>query len=235
MKQKNDIKRELASMGSILVDAPQTMPYQVPQGYFNNLAPEIADQIQLSEGALTDLPKQLPFSVPEGYFQSLPQSILQKIQEEEPSVPAIPNPMKAPDGYFEQLPGQILMAVRQSERETAPEPAKQPTRTIAFNRVFRWKPLRYAAAACLVIAIGLGWYRYNLESTPQNYMRQLANISQEELQSYILYNIDDFETEDLLTAIDLPEEGGSSLDPVSRFSDEYIIQYLDETGWGSEL
>ncbi len=232
MKQQNEITRELDEMGSILAAMPRVMPYTVPEGYFAGLDTAIRKQMTYETDPVMNLPTQTPFTAPEGYFDSFPSEMLRTAQAAYyDGLPAAKMPMEAPAGYFEQLPSQILAAVKQ---ETNTRPATGPVKVIPLKRVLSRRPLRYAAAAMLVIAAGLGLYRITLPN-PEPVMKQLAQIPEEDLRSYVLYHIDEFETEDLLPAVQLTSIDKGSLNPASRLSDENIIQYLDETGWDTEL
>lgn len=233
MKQQNEITRELDEMGSILATMPRVMPYTVPDRYFAGLGTAIRKQMSYETDPVMNLPKQTPFAAPEGYFDSFPSEMLRMAQAaDDQGFPAMKMPMEAPTGYFEQLPGQILAAVKQ---KTNPTPANTPTKVIPLKRVLSRRPLRYAAAAMLVIAAGLGLYRLTMTHPEPVMKQQLAQIPEEDLRSYVLYHIDEFETEDLLPAVQLTSIDKESLNPASRLSDENIIQYLDETGWGTEL
>ncbi|HNF72714.1 MAG TPA: hypothetical protein PLP34_09880, partial [Chitinophagaceae bacterium] len=68
MKKPNEIELELQSLG---VDIPSLhTPFEVPENYFSELAPEL--NIRLLETAFTPLS---PYSVPEGYFATFVSSL----------------------------------------------------------------------------------------------------------------------------------------------------------------
>ena len=77
MKEVNEIIQELNEWGSPLAAMPRTMPYSVPDGYFDQLPGDIwggiADEQLMLEFDGTDMPLQAP----EGYFDSLPLKMLQ--------------------------------------------------------------------------------------------------------------------------------------------------------------
>ncbi len=62
------IQEELRSLRSPLADGPSTMPYAVPQGYFDGLPARTA-------AIAADAP-------PEGYFEALPGRLLARLTEE---------------------------------------------------------------------------------------------------------------------------------------------------------
>lgn len=217
-------------MGSMLATMSRVMPYAVPGDYFTGLSAAAREQITYETDPVIHLPKQTPFTAPEDYFASFPGEMLRTVQAEYNSMlPQAEMPLEAPEGYFEQLPGRILAAVKQ-EAEDTPAPAK----VIPLKRILSWKPLRYAVAAMLITGAGLGLYQLTMTDT-EPVMKQLSKIPKEDVRSYILYHIDEFETEDLFLAVRLASIDKKSFTTTPGLSDENIIQYLDETGWDTEL
>jgi hypothetical protein len=81
MSQQNEILQELEAWQSPLAKLPRTMPFMVPDGYFNRLPAEISGA--LDQGDLTVYrSRRQPFEVPEQYFEQLPAMILSKVRAE---------------------------------------------------------------------------------------------------------------------------------------------------------
>jgi hypothetical protein len=81
MTEKFNNDDELRKMAPRLSELKRENPFQVPDSYFDSLADNIQQQIQV----LPDFDKvaaQNPFNVPEGYFDSLPTAIQQRIIDE---------------------------------------------------------------------------------------------------------------------------------------------------------
>lgn len=154
MDNKNGITEELASMGSPLAHMPRTMPYSVPEGYFNDFHISVAHLV--AEG------KAIPnggdvFSIPEGYFDLLPVQLIQKIRAEE----------------------------KQKRR-----------RVIELSAI--WQQVRLAAAAVLLLTVGIGTYKFYVDRLPYNTERALSNVPKSSIHDYVQQNIDDFDTEMIL-------------------------------------
>ncbi len=80
MKHPEDISKELKELSSILSEQSRSMPYEVPDGYFNEFTVNIADHLQLKEQAGANMPGV----VPERYFETLPSQLLNKIKQDTP-------------------------------------------------------------------------------------------------------------------------------------------------------
>lgn len=78
MSKNSDISEELKELNSILQDSPKTMPYDVPHGYFEELANHVQKELSLSHSD-----KEQPFSVPQGYFENLANNISKRVEEPE--------------------------------------------------------------------------------------------------------------------------------------------------------
>ena len=82
MIRDNEIWQELKELGSPLANMPHTMPYAVPEGYFDTLTSILAKNAA-QVGNLAPLPAwsfDLPFSVPENYFDTLPEHLLAAVK-----------------------------------------------------------------------------------------------------------------------------------------------------------
>lgn len=171
MKRDNTILKELNEISRQVADLPHSLPYRVPDGYFDTLPGQILARIQALNATdpgtelqalsplLAGLSKKSPFSVPDGYFDKVPDEtnaglsgILQAndILEDMPG-PLLEslrsaNPYTVPENYFEAFPQQMLKKVKGTGR--------------VVRLSGRW--LRYAAAAAVVGLIALaGWFVFN--------------------------------------------------------------------------
>jgi hypothetical protein len=222
MEKANDILNELRSMSSPLADMSRTMPYGVPEGYFNVLINEIQDSISMENVAdpVVGWSKNNPYSIPNGYFDSLAQQVLSRIVQAEPSLPlSKENPFSAPAGYFEQLPQQILAAAKASETE-------KKTRVIQFRPNVR-KTIRWAAAALLVLGIGIGSYKA-LEKP--SYEKQLASLPQSAVNEYVQQGIDDFDMEAIESSLVMNTKTDATPLKTENLKKEEINEYLNEMG-----
>ncbi len=200
-------------MGSFLADMPRTMPYTVPSGYFENFGGSVKHIINYLDKADTtpNWGKTLPYAVPDGYFEGLANNIL---AEGIVSVLPADAPFHVPAGYFESLPAQILKAAKSAD------PIKE-TRTIPLRRNI-WKPIRLAAAAVLMLGIGISSYRifYNAQQVSGT-EKILSSVPNNDIQDYLqhIYRMD--------------MDRVVSNDPVSNLNvdNKDIVQYLNETGW----
>ena len=215
MEKQNDIIEELKSWGSPLAGMSRAMPFVVPEGYFERLYNDVKASISFEEN---DYPlpasKDMPFYLPQGYFNDFParMAALAKISEDADKA----NPFAVPEGYFEQLPMQMLKAAKGSE--------KKKTKIIPLVKLGR--TVRWAAAAILVIAIGIGSFRWFNQQETTDVNAALAAIPKEDISKYVEQNIVDFDMERLENTI-------ASTNALQSVSDEDIIQYLDETGWNT--
>jgi len=217
MGTRNDILDELRSWGSPLADMPRTMPFAVPQGYFEGLEKHVMTGINMDKDYPIPVPKNMPYDVPQGYFENLPAQML-ALAGEEP-VLSVPRtmPFDIPAGYFENLPEQILETARKAEK----------TKVIPFGKKIG-RSIRWAAAAVLLLGISIGSYRILNPAMTLNPEQKLAQVSENELSDYIVQNIDEFDT-------DLLENNIASANSIQSLSDEDIINYLDETGWNTTV
>ena len=102
----------------VLAQSSPITPYEVPQGYFENLPEAILTQLQTGEvSSVLPASKQNPYSVPGGYFENLADTLLSRVKAEKASSakeeieslsPVLSklnksNPYTLPTGYFEEL------------------------------------------------------------------------------------------------------------------------------------
>lgn len=77
---RNDPRQELAQLSPLLNGISRKLPYQAPEGYFEELSPIMAPLAEVREKPL--------YSVPEGYFEGLAAEILSKVSPAKVKEPA---------------------------------------------------------------------------------------------------------------------------------------------------
>jgi len=164
MTQKDNILQELQALNSRLAESGRVNVYEVPAGYFDDLAGRVMRRIRAMEAGsgaeelsylsptLRALPKEMPYKVPAGYFDMLPGNLLHAIQDHgsvheelETLSPLLgglnkETPYAVPQGYFDRM----------QVKQQAPS-----TKVISLTGR-RW--FRYAAAAVItgmVVLAGL--------------------------------------------------------------------------------
>ena len=204
---------------------PKALPFEMPEGYFENFIQEILPEVIPSFGHIS---KEPPFAVPEGYFNDFIENVLPEVTPVFTKV-GTDMPFEVPEGYFKRLPAQLLQAAKNTEAAPA-------ERTNIIPLIAPWKAIRWAAAAMLVLGLGLGSYRiYNGYHTPdRTALNQLASVNKDSLSSYVDQNVDDFDAETLETnvaannAIALNDINKNDFNKIDK---QEIIQYLDDNGW----
>ncbi|MCD6064513.1 MAG: hypothetical protein K0R82_2424, partial [Flavipsychrobacter sp.] len=152
--------------------------------------------------------------VPDGYFEELPGKILAMVQEQPQMELPKNHPFEVPAGYFDQLPEQILQAAKAEGKKG---------RVIPFNTRIQ-KGIKWAAAAMLVAALGIGSYR-TLTPADLTPSEELAQLPADVISEYVSQNIDEFDMEVLESTINNSE--------LQSLTDEEIDQYLEETDWNT--
>jgi len=217
MKKENSISEELISMGSRLADYPRRMPYAVPDGFFADFAGSVNNTIQELNvpDTVPAWGKKQAFAVPAGYFESLTENISAAIAADITAALPKGQPQQVPAGYFEALPAQLLAAAKASE------PVKKQGKLIPLRRQKSGNPIRWAAAAVLLMCIGLGSYETFYSRQQANPENMLASVNSNDIQDYLqgTYRID---VDHILANKDV-----SNL----QVDNKDIVEYLNETGW----
>ncbi|OSZ78923.1 hypothetical protein CAP35_11930 [Chitinophagaceae bacterium IBVUCB1] len=218
MSSANDIIQELRELNSTLVDAPRTMPYEVPAGYFDALAGMVVNavKIDIQQEPVLHLPIVMPYEVPDGYFEHLAANVLATINE--PVLSQIKEPTYiVPEGYFDNLPEMMIAKAREAE-------APKQTKAIQLPV---WKTIRWAAAAILLLGVGFGLFRYlgNVPTaTPQ---AQLAMLPKDSISQYVEMHIDEFEMDAIAATLEAGDVGALT----EKLSEKEIEDYLNENDW----
>lgn len=179
---------------------------------------DILKELGEMNSVLAGLSRDMPFEVPTGYFNNLPGSILlratEKVSLAEKNMPHL-----VPEGYFDNLPGELIRSLTDKGRQKA-------ANSFPHKRINLWAGMRWAVAAILILAIGLGSYRFLVPQT-QTVEQQLHALSDEAIASYVEDNIYAFETETIANHVGTTDINSSSL----NLNDEAIENYLEEAGW----
>lgn len=127
MANKNNILNEIKQISRLVAKLGTALPYQVPSGYFEELASRIiyrvkAQEVEHSTLALLKPDQKNPYKVPTGYFEALADSIIVRAKATEASSPKeeleVLSPLigqldkkplfSIPTGYFEELPADVM-------------------------------------------------------------------------------------------------------------------------------
>lgn len=220
MNRQDIIQNELKELGlSQLASMSKSMPFAVPNQYFNELSENL--NFLIAEKELEEpvfgFSKKMPFSgVPEAYFEGLSQQILAKVKTEQVVDWPKENPYFVPQGYFENLPNTILAAVKSSEKR----------KNVGAKRIPLFRTVQLAASMALILFVGLGVFKMNEQKSQSDIFAQLT---QAEIAEYVNSNIDDFDTDLVLNGLAfdkvMPEDNIAN-----GISDEEIKAYMNEEG-----
>jgi uncharacterized protein YihD (DUF1040 family) len=221
MTRSTDIVKELEEISPVVAQLNATLPYQVPEVYFETLSTVIMARIAAGgneENSLLQVAgKTMPQDVPAGYFDTLADSILTKIktansdvttelQELSPVLAGIGNAnvYTVPVGYFDTVADNVTAQV------------KPASKTVSLFTTRTW--LRYAAAAVVISMVAFG-INYTLKKdgdsfagkikTEAQFNTQLASISDDAIIDYLQMTADTKDAESIKQLIDgsqLPEE-----------------------------
>ena len=187
METRSTIINELNSISPTVAQATNSIPYQVPQGYFEELAEMILnrikteslnaeDELQTLSPLLGGLNKKMPFEVPAGYFSELPGNVadgvkaIDFVKEELEGVSPLlkdlrtKNVYSVPQDYFENLAGNILNKVKEH----------RPAKVVSMSR----KIMRYAVAAVIAGAMAIGgWFYFGNNTTKDQHLAAVEKMS----------------------------------------------------------
>jgi len=244
MTQRDNILKELRELNSDLGGLNQQPVFQVPGGYFDNLADEVLKKVKASEAAsakeelallspfLSAISKSTPYSVPVGYFDGFEKKLVeiifagkdQTVSEELESLSPLLSGLKnkptytVPEGYFQHLQQPI-------------EHAAPATKTKVVSLTGR-KWFRYAAAAIVVgfiAAIGfmLSNKKETVDPTDKSFawvQKNMKKVSTDEINEIVeLANA----TSPDIVKTDTKDEVNNLLKDVS---DKEIQDFLNDTG-----
>lgn len=175
---------------------------------------EVKQELEDMRSGLSGLSKAMPFNVPDGYFGSLASDIGSLVAPESHQQlddMRLPTTMlQVPDGYFDQLPNRVMQNVEGKKKQ-------------GVVLSFRW--LRLAAAAVVIIAVGLGLYRVSNSDSIDMEQNTIASVDSQDISAYLQYASAPYKYNNANEYI---------LDDVDLQSGD-IVLYLDETGWEADF
>jgi len=243
MEQRDNILQELREMNSDLAGFRQQSVFQVPGGYFDNLAGEILKKVKALEAAsakeelaflspiLSTISNTAPYSVPAGYFEAFENKLKeivfagndQTVKEELEGLSPLLGQLKdkptysVPEGYFEQLKGSNRSAGHATKAKVIP--------------ITRRKWFRYAAAAIVVgVVATIGFTLLNKKETIDPSDKSF---------SWIQKNMKKVSTDDINEFVELANTASADIvkseskDEISNLlkdvSDKEIQDFLNDT------
>lgn len=226
MTPSSDILKELEQISKAVAQINRKTPYTIPVGYFDTLDTVIMARIAAGgneENSLLQVAgKEMPQDVPQGYFDTLSETILSKIKAQQEQTVAKElnelspvlaglsktNLYEVPAGYFESLTDNLI-------QQTTIE-----TKVVSMFSRKLW--MRYAAAAVVfgMIAFGINFMLQQPKAigpiveiptikTEEQFNKELASISEEEIISYLKLTADSKDAETMAALVDqthLPNE-----------------------------
>jgi hypothetical protein len=84
------VNEELSTLSPLLAAIPRTMPYTLPENYFQDQVadlPALIDE-EVIPSVLSEHHRQMPYETPAGYFNTLPEAILARV--ERPKAKVVP-------------------------------------------------------------------------------------------------------------------------------------------------
>ncbi|RYY30741.1 MAG: hypothetical protein EOP46_21275 [Sphingobacteriaceae bacterium] len=186
--------------------------FKVPENYFNDLSNNIQSRISIEEAIGNE---NAGFEIPQGYFENMQQQITARIAVEEALSVRTEETFAVPAGYFDKLSAAILYKTVNAQPEVITEPVQ---RRGIVRRMFASGIYKYAAAACVTIAVGATFLLNSntpapAENTASYLHNRLSNIPVSEIKNYVEQNLDAGETQTTLVN--------------QNISNEEILDYID--------
>ena len=166
IKDENmDWEKEASHLASL----SRSTPYRVPDNYFDDLQARI-NQSVFVDGLMQK--ENQGFAVPQNYFENLAEQIESKIATAQIKELVKEDGFKTPSNYFEKLNSAIL------------DQTVNATPKIKKISLWRSDLVKYAAAACFVIATATGLYFNQTKSV-------VPSLSADIASEQMLYDIDE--------------------------------------------
>ena len=183
----------------------------------------IPDELKSMGSPLAGMSRAMPYKVPKGYFEQFDKELLSTISEIN-SEAAIWNNARSmpfgntPQGYFDELPGKLL---QMAKAETAVRPGETNIVLKPRKRLIALGSIRWAAAAMLVMALGIGSYTFLFRHNETGTDKLLSSVPNNELHEYLQNTC----------RIDVDRVVNNNTLTKMKLDNKDIISYLDETGW----
>jgi hypothetical protein len=125
MEIRHDILNEVHGISPVVANIGNQVPYEVPQGYFEELAGKVIEQVDAGtvDAVYLNIGNQPIYEVPQGYFQELAGKIMDRIKAgDETSLTAgKDNVYEVPEGYFDGFAASMLNKVKALEATSPKE------------------------------------------------------------------------------------------------------------------
>jgi hypothetical protein len=255
MAQKDNILQELNELQSILMNASSQNVYQVPSGYFEDLAGQVLNRIKALEARnaaeelnylsplLSSVSKKTPFSIPSDFFDTLDEKIIHAVKDKSDELtPAEELETLSPllNGLKKEMP---VRTVQPGWPYSIPEgyfeniivaPVIQPQAKVVS--ITRQKWFRYAAAAIVTgFIVTAGFLIFKNDKIDPNTQssewvnKNMKKVSTEDINEFV--QLVDEETP-VIASIDSRSEIKDKNDVqelIKDIPDEEIQDFLDET------
>lgn len=191
----NDMRSNLQSRTRIEETLANTAEgFTVPENYFEELQANVQSRVNIEEAMYQHAEG---FTVPENYFDDLQQQIMSRVAVEE-ALAAQPEGFTVPENYFDSLESNIMAKVS--------SPAARPRHGLV-HRMFASGVYRYAAAACITLAVGATILFRQLESPQAIHNRSyihkaLAQVPDEDIIDYLQMHMDAADTRGVMDEAD---------------------------------
>lgn len=248
MTQRDNILQELLELkSSLAASAPENI-YEVPGGYFEELAIGLLSRIKAIEAKdaveeishlsplLNSISRQVPYSIPAGYFEELEETILsaahfgkdyQSPKEELESISPLLSglnkqmPYSVPGGYFENVSTNL------------PSQLNTVTETKVISIIHRrW--FHYAAAAVVIGFITLGGLLFehrpgiDPDKNPDEWIaKNVKKVSADKLDDFIRLADEESTSKGITT--DKDEKPNEIKDLLKDVPENQIQEFINET------
>lgn len=243
MTRNKDILNELEQMSPVVAKLNPVVPYQVPEVYFDTLAPVIMARIaaggQEENSLLQVAGKQMPQQTPVGYFDTLSENILEKIKaaptqtaadelaELSPLLSGInkTNVYEVPTGYFNTVADIVNAQVKPQAKVVSIFSRKNILRFAAAAVVFTMvafgvNTLLQRQSTSIAFAIA----KVEPINTQKQFNKELSALSDDAIVNYLKMTADTKDVEKISESIDqtqLPEE-------TDYMDEEFLENFMKE-------
>jgi hypothetical protein len=188
MNDSKNIANELKDIG---IDIPNDLksPMDVPFNYFTNFSESVLDLIK-EEDLLATLPPRMPYEVENNFFQLNENEIISIVTTED-KLESFPKtmPFALPKDYFERIENELKSKIDFQKKEIKP------------LRYTYTKTQVFSIAASIILILGIGFLFLKPTKTV-NIEQQLATISINEINAYIMQHQAEFSTDIVTETID---------------------------------
>ena len=215
MKNRDEILTELCEIAPKLAGMEKKNPFTAPDGYFLNFKNSVLEQVRMNTAidelheiapVLAKVAKTNNVEIPSNYFSAFSGGLIQKIRAAEvanelsvlaPELSKLEktNVVEAPANYFSAFPQQMLKHIHAEEKAAAI--SSSPKWIGALNNALDgianviFKPKYSMAFAGIASVLIVGFMLFNKVEQPVDLNGQLAQVSNEELNTYFIAHSDE--------------------------------------------